>query len=492
MAGAIGYARVSTDEQARENNSITVQRDKISGYLEANGLQLLKVFEASESARTLQRPTLQNLLKYCQENRRIISHVVVSDLSRLARNVHDQAQIIVMLKQLGIVMISIDEPLTDDSAMGSLVRNMLGSVHQFFSDALAERTRYRMQAAVKAGRFLWPTPVGYLNVNKSIQVDPVRGPLVREAFELIASGRYVTADAVLRVVTALGLRTKRGLPLSKQSFSRMISNPIYAGWVVSGEVRARGNHEPLITDVLFQAVQERIDSKGVPHKKLNDDFPLRGVVRCAKCTRPLTAGWAKGRNDRYPYYWCWTRKCKAVGVKRSVLDGQFVSLLSRMEPTAELLADLPRKIAIRWTERKERIATEARRLSIRLADQKTLNRKAVTAKVNGEISAEDFDALKQGITEETVGIEAAINALESERGTMEELLRQAEVQAVDLVGAWDRGNVNQRQELAKAFFPEGLVFSHDLGFFEPANTLITDMIMRFLDTLSEVGVPDGI
>jgi hypothetical protein len=61
-----------------------------------------------------------------------------------------------------------------------------------------------------------------------------------------------------------------------------------------------------------------------------------------------------------------------------------------------------------------------------------------------------------------------------------------------LVGTWERGNVNQRQELARSFFPEGLVFSHQKAFFEPANTVITEMANRFLDDFRNIGVPDGI
>ena len=68
-----------------------------------------------------------------------------------------------------------------------------------------------------------------------------------------------------------------------------------------------------------------------------------------------------------------------------------------MELTAELLRQLPTKIAIRWKERKEQIATEARRFTTILADQQTLNQKAVTARVNGVISSEDFDMLKKNI-----------------------------------------------------------------------------------------------
>jgi len=53
---------------------------------------------------------------------------------------------------------------------------------------------------------------------------------------------------------------------------------------------------------------------------------------------------------------------------------------------------------------------------------------------------------------------------------MEEMLRQAEVQAIDLLGAWERGNVNQRQELAGPFFPDALIFGHEKAFFELATT----------------------
>lgn len=52
---------------------------------------------------------------------------------------------------------------------------------------------------------------------------------------------------------------------------------------------------------------------------------------------------------------------------------------------------------------------------------------------------------------------------------MEEMLRQAEVQAIDLLGAWERGNINERQELARPFFPDALIFGHEEAFFEIAN-----------------------
>jgi site-specific DNA recombinase len=421
-----------------------------------------------------------------------VSHVLVADLSRLSRSVMDQGYTIATLQRLGIKVESVDEPMTGDSAIGQLTRNMIGSFNQFFSDSLSERTRDRMKARVRSGHFPWPAPIGYLNVDKKLCADPERAPFVRQAFELMASGRRPTGDAVLKLITSLGLTTKKGRPLSKQSFARMLSNPLYMGWIVSGDERVLGNHDPLVSEELFLGVQNRLNGKARPHKRLNEDFPLRGVVRCSKCGKPLTAAWARGRKKLYPRYWCWEKKCGAVGMSREDLEGQFVSLLSRMQPTAKLLAELPERAAAHWQARKTQIAVEARTLNNTLAVERTLNQRAIAANLNGKLSDKDFASLKVSVDEKISHIESEIKALDCERSTMEDLLRQTQNHAVDIVGAWNKGNVNQRQELATAFFPEGLVFSHERGFFEPANVVIQQMVWRFLEDPSNVGVPDGI
>ena len=493
MAEAVLYIRVSTAEQATGNNSLPVQERKLRDYCKREDLEVLKMFvDPGESARTTDRPEFQLMLAYCRAHRRKVSHVLVADLSRLSRNVMDQGYTIGLLHQLGIKLESVDEPMTGDSAVGQLTRNMIGTFNQFFSDSLAERTRYRMRAAVSAGRFPWPAPIGYLNIDKKLCPDPERAPFVHQAFDLMASGRFATGDAVLKLITSLGLTTRKGGRLTKQSFARMLSNPLYTGWIVSGDLRVQGNHDPLVSEELFRSVQERMNGKSRPHKKLNEDFPLRGVVRCAKCGNPLTAAWARGRNKLYPTYWCWEKSCKAVSVRREDLEGQFVNLLSRMQPTAELLAQLPERAAAHWQARKARVAVEARVLNSSLAVERTLNQKAIMAKLNGTLSDADFDFIKTSITEKISGIEAQIKALDCERSTMDDLLQQTQNEAVDLVAAWQKGNINQRQELATAFFPEGLVFSHEREFFEPANVVINQMVWRFVTDETDFGVPGGI
>jgi hypothetical protein len=312
-----------------------------------------------------------------------------------------------------------------------------------------------MRAVVKEGRFPWPAPLGYINKDKKLVVDRDRAPLITKAFELMASGSYPTGDAVLRLITGLGLTTKKGKPLTKSSFNRMLRIETYAGWVVSRETRVKGQHEPLVSQELFDAVQDKIAGKSSPHKRVNEDFPLRGIVRCARCGRKLTAGWAQGRSEKYARYWCWTKDCKAIGISRDDLESKFIALLGMMEPLTELIAKLPEIAASQWEARKERIAADAKSLKNKLADLDTLNRSLIMAKLKNEISQEDFDLMKASIKADTEKIQQQILALDSESSTIHDLIQQAQVQIIDLPNTWKNANINQRQELTAGFFPEG-------------------------------------
>ena len=82
--------------------------------------------------------------------------------------------------------------------------------------------------------------------------DPERAPLVRQAFDDLATDQY-TKQKVIARATAAGLRSKKGLKLSPQSFGQMMRNPIYAGKVESPDygVSTKGNFEPLVDEATF-------------------------------------------------------------------------------------------------------------------------------------------------------------------------------------------------------------------------------------------------
>jgi DNA invertase Pin-like site-specific DNA recombinase len=497
MKGAIIYVRVSSDDQIRRNSAnLPTQIHKCNDLCEHKELEVLKVFsDEGKSGRTTDRPAFQKMMQFCRDPKNKGITVVVSDLSRLARNIEDQAATMTELARLKIKLHSIDEPMLDTTAAGRLSANLLGCINQYHSDSLSERVTYRMDAAVKAGRPISLAPLGYLNTRNNgaahLIQDPDKAPLVRKAFELLSTGSY-TKDDVLRMVTAMGLTTRKGAPLAKQSFHQMMVNPTYKGWVISRtrSVQVKGMHEAVIDESTFEAVQHVISGNGnhqVPHVMQNEDFPLRGFVRCARCDKPLTAGWSKGRSKLYGFYRCWTKGCGAVSIRKETLETHFVHVLAMMQPSAELLAQLPELVKTRWQKRNERAEAEKKQLTSRRTEQDTLNRKLIEKYVSGALSQEDFETLKRSITTDVASIDAQLKALQEEQMTMQSLMEQAKMEVLELVKTWRESGIRQKQEIQTAIWEEGLRYSPALRFFEPANRSLMQGIRDWMNEEFEIG-----
>src|SRR5262249_33066732 len=153
-------------------------------------------------------------------------------------------------------------------------------------------------------------PLGYLpgghRSGPSLVHDPERAPLVRQAFERIATGQY-TKQEVLAFVTSLGLRTRGDLLLTPQSFGQMLAKPVYAGLIESPKFRVacRGDFEPIVSEELFYRVQAVLTGRTpvvATRQRNRPDFPLRNFVRCATCNKPLTGSWSRGNGGLYAYY----------------------------------------------------------------------------------------------------------------------------------------------------------------------------------------------
>jgi hypothetical protein len=119
--------------------------------------------------------------------------------------------------------------------------------------------------------------------------DPDRAELVKRAFEDLATGRYTKQEVIARA-TAAGLRSRKGLTLSPQSFGQMMRNPIYIGKIESPDygVSVRGNFDPIVDELTFYRAQAVLDGRVVvsgPRQRNRPDFPLRGFVRCEACGR---------------------------------------------------------------------------------------------------------------------------------------------------------------------------------------------------------------
>jgi site-specific DNA recombinase len=263
-----------------------------------------------------------------------------------------------------------------------------GVFNQYFSDALSEKMKDRSAASVRAGRWPWAAPLGYVNDLKlsnaaNIRPDPSSAPLVREAFELYATGQY-TKIQVLKIVTGKGLKTKRGQKLTAQTLDALLRKPIYAGWVYSSSVPEpvkRLHAAPIVSQELFDGVQRVLYGRklsSAPKRKHNPAFPLEHFVKCGVCGTPLTGGMNKGKLKHYPNYWCRNSDCRAVKVSKSVLESQFVEHLGTLQPNAATICPVPCHCS-------RGLGTEAGRF--RRDDQRTRRSSKRTEEAQGQPSA---------------------------------------------------------------------------------------------------------
>ncbi|MGA7075619.1 MAG: recombinase family protein [Halobacteriota archaeon] len=141
---AIGYARVSTEDQAKEGVSLEAQQARIEAYCIAKGWQLAGIeVDAGISAKDTNRPGLQAVLQEVRDKR--VAAIVVYKLDRLTRSIGDLLQLMTLLNKENVALVSMEESLDATTATGRLMMNLLALLSQWERELIGERTKSAMK-----------------------------------------------------------------------------------------------------------------------------------------------------------------------------------------------------------------------------------------------------------------------------------------------------------------------------------------------------------
>ena len=138
---AVGYVRVSTDEQARDGVSLEAQQARIRAYAEAKDLKLAEILcDEGRSGKNLKRPALQELLARCERGE--VGAVIVLKLDRLTRRTRHLLSLVEDLFLANdIELHSVGESLDTSTPHGRFVLTLFGGLAQMERELIAERTR---------------------------------------------------------------------------------------------------------------------------------------------------------------------------------------------------------------------------------------------------------------------------------------------------------------------------------------------------------------
>ncbi len=455
MLRAIAYIRVSTDRQVTDGSSLVTQRRRVLEYVTAKGYKLVKQFiEEGESAKTDNRPVLQEMLQFCRSNKGGIDLLVFPKIDRFARYSEDYHNLKARLRELGIRVESIDERF-DDSPAGKFLESMLAATAQFDNDVRSERTYNGMKEAVRQGRWVWRAPIGFRNTTfnnkKTIEPDPATARFVVEGFEKIASGQFKVSE--LRKWLS-----DHGVTVGRNAIYNMLSNKAYIGVIESFGLTVRGEPPmiPLISESLFRRASDAIQSKNYPKsiRRDNPDFALRGTVYCS-CGKLLTACWSAGRGTRYPYYRC--HECRKVNLRRELVEGAFLRFVTRFRGLLQFNGSIRQDLEAKFNEDSLDLVQVHKNLARERDKTQSILNSLVMKVAEGVIpdhlatqQIEELDAKLRDVT-------AKLNAAGEVRvePPFEVLWRRAKEFLDQVQELWRTGNLAERQNIQRLFFPHG-------------------------------------
>lgn len=137
---AIGYVRVSTEDQAKEGVSLDNQRAKIKAYCQLKDLDLIEIIEdAGISAKNLKRPGVQKVLRLARKKQ--VDAIVVYKLDRIFRSTVDALETTRMFDKWAVSFHSIEETLDTQSAMGRFFFTLTAALAEMERRIIGERTK---------------------------------------------------------------------------------------------------------------------------------------------------------------------------------------------------------------------------------------------------------------------------------------------------------------------------------------------------------------
>jgi site-specific DNA recombinase len=206
MNKAIGYIRVSTEQQAEEGVSLAAQKAKIAAWCLANDYELVEVFvDAGISGKS--RKNRKGLEQALSEIKKDMAMVVYS-FSRLARSSIDLLTISNELTSKKADLVSLAEKIDTTSASGKLFFTIMAGMAQFERDVIAERTKSAMSHKKSVGDVYSPTPFGFQAIDGKLQQVESEALVVSEILAMRSSG--TTLSAIADSLNNRGIEGKRG------------------------------------------------------------------------------------------------------------------------------------------------------------------------------------------------------------------------------------------------------------------------------------------
>lgn len=378
------YTRKSTDDGLdKDFNSLDAQREAGEAYVASQKHEGWicapeQYDDGGFTGANMERPALRRLLQDIEAGN--VDVVVVYKVDRLSRSLLDFARIMEVFDRHNVAFVSVTQAFNTASSMGRLVLNILLSFAQFEREMISERTRDKMSAARRKGKWLGGIPVlGYTVKDSRLVVDADEAVRVKEIFEL-----YLDLRSTVRLAQELnnrGWRNKSwttksgklcgGKEFTKNTVSNLLTNVTYIGKVQYKTEIHPGEHSAIIDIETFNRVQTILTRNAGSRCKVKQgkhNALLQGLLRCATCNCAMSHSYSKKGPKLYRYYVCQNAQkkgwdvCPSPSLPAHEIEKFVIEQIRGIGHDPSVIRDTLTQVGVQMHQRVEQIKQEKRAL----------------------------------------------------------------------------------------------------------------------------------
>lgn len=466
------YIRYSSENQ-RDGYSVEYQLDECKKYIEEHGFSFEKAYidEAVSGKSTNNRDAFFSLLSDVKNG--LYDVVIVYKYSRFARNLMEATLYRQQIEKHGAKLISAMERIDDSTPEGRMMRNIIMTMDEYYSDNLSTFVQSSMYTAAKQGKYLGGNPpYGFQISDKGEFIEnKAEADIVRRVFELRAAGA-MPAD-ILRIFLDEGIRGRGGKPFTQQLLNKIVRSEKYIGtykYKVKGyePVYIENAFAPIVDKKTWDAVQIAIDKnaqktapKGRARKSV---YPLTGKIFCACCGEPFT-GNKKGNG--IAYYTCRGQDklhiCKNGSILKPVLEDYVFGKIKELILCENHVDDIARIVfeTLDSTNADENIETDIKTLKKEKADIERKLENLLDLMLDGQISKELLNRKSDGLQAELQAIDKTLKAKEFTASTA---VTYDGIRAflLDMVKQLEKADDNVKKAIAAQFIDKIIVNKDDV------------------------------
>ena len=247
------YARVSTEDQAKEGFSLASQLEKLRSYCKARGWKIVgEYIDDGYSGRDTRRPAYQKMMREINS----WDVLLVMKMDRIHRNSKNFMLMMEELRKKNKEFVSMTESLDTSTAMGRFVMDIIQRIAQLESEQIGERVYDGMRQKAKQGVGMLgsPPPYGYEYRDGNLIMIEKEAEIVKKMYEMYGNG--ASLKEIVEWLNDNGIKTKKGGRWTKKTVARILSNPVYCGYIEWEDILFKGRHVPLVSVEEFNEVQK--------------------------------------------------------------------------------------------------------------------------------------------------------------------------------------------------------------------------------------------